>query len=297
MELRHLEHFLAVADERSFTRAAPRVHVVQSALSASVRMLERELGAPLFDRSTHHVTLTDAGQALVIEARRTLQAAEAARDAVAATVGGLRGTLRLGIMHSLALVDLAGLLSHYHRDRPGVRIVPMAADGGSVELAHAVREGRLDLAFAAMPEGYPPELDVTPLASEPLGLVCPPSHRLASRRSIRLAELDGEQFVDFPPGWGTRIAVDRLFRNHDLQREVVVEIADIVAVNELVHAGFGLAFLSPALLRANPQARPIPVRPYASFAVSLISPADRPLSAAARAFVELTTELYPGEPK
>lgn len=295
MELRHLEHFLAVADELSFTRAAGRVHVVQSALSVSIRTLERDLGARLVDRSTHHVELTDAGRALVVEARRTLQAAEAARDAVAATTGGIRGTLRLGIMHSLALVDLAGLLTRYHQDRPGVRIEPRAANaGGSVELADAVRDGQLDLAFAAMPAGYPAGLEVTPLVAEPLSLACPPDHRLASRRQIRLAELAGERFVDFPSGWGTRLSVDQLFADHGLDREVGVEIADIVVVSELVRAGFGLAFLSPSLLGTARHVRLIPVRPSPRFAVSLIRPADRRLTAAARAFQELTTSLYPG---
>ena len=294
MELRHLEHFLAVAEELSFTRAARRIHIVQSALSVSIRALERELGAQLIDRSTHHVALTDAGQALVVEARRTLLAAEAARDAVAATVGGLRGTLRLGIMHSLALVDLAGLLTRFHQDRPGVRIEPRAADaGGSVELADAVRTGRLDLAFAAMPGGYPAGLEARPLVAEPLSLACPPGHRLAGRRRIRLAELAGERFVDFPAGWGTRRSVDELFAEHGLDRELGVEIADIVVVSELVRAGFGMAFLSPSLLGTAREVRLIPVTPFPQFVVSLIRPADRPLSAAARAFWELTPEQYP----
>lgn len=295
MELRHLEHFLAVAEELSFTRAANRVHIVQSALSASVRTLERELGARLIERSTHHVELTDAGQALVAEARRTLLAVEAARDAVAATVGGIRGTLRLGIMHSPALVDLAELLTRYHQERPGVRIEPKSANsGGSAELAEAVRGGRLDLSFAAIPGGYPAGIEERPLVSEPLSLACPPGHPLASRRRIKLAELASERFVDFPVGWGTRLSVDQLFAKHGLDREVRVEIADIVVVSELVRAGFGLAFLSQSLLGTVRDLRLIPVVPSPRFVVSLIRSADRPLSAAARAFWELTTDRYPG---
>src|SRR5919198_245380 len=100
MELRHLATFVAVAEEGSFTRAAGRLHVVQSAVSAAVRALERELGVTLFDRSTHRVELTDAGRALLPEARRTLAAAAAARDAVDQLRGGLRGTVRLGMMLS-----------------------------------------------------------------------------------------------------------------------------------------------------------------------------------------------------
>ena len=100
MELRHLATFVAVAEEGSFTRASSRLHVVQSAVSAGVRTLERELGAALFDRTTHRVELTDAGVALLPEARATLVAARAAREAVDAVRGGLRGTVTLGIMQT-----------------------------------------------------------------------------------------------------------------------------------------------------------------------------------------------------
>jgi len=156
MELRHLQHFLAVAEEQSFTRAAGRIHLVQSALSVSVRSLERELGARLFDRTTHSVQLTSAGEALVVEARRTLAAAEAARDAVAAVRGGVRGTVRVGIMHSLALIDLAGLLTRYHREHPEVRLVPSPAEGGSVELALDRCRGDAARLPAGSSSGAPP---------------------------------------------------------------------------------------------------------------------------------------------
>ncbi|MFD0788599.1 LysR family transcriptional regulator, partial [Micromonospora azadirachtae] len=80
MELRHLEYFVAVAAERSFTRAANRLHVVQSAVSAAISSLERELGSTLFERSAQRVDLTEAGEALLPQARATLDAAQAARD-------------------------------------------------------------------------------------------------------------------------------------------------------------------------------------------------------------------------
>src|ERR1700691_2603506 len=93
MELRHLEYFVAVAEELSFTRASRRLHVVQSGVSSSIQGLERELGVVLFDRERHRVTLTDAGRALLPEARTTLAAAQAAAEAVAEAAAGLRGSL------------------------------------------------------------------------------------------------------------------------------------------------------------------------------------------------------------
>src|SRR3954470_9087378 len=121
MELRHLATFAAVAEEGSFTRAAGRLHVVQSAVSSGVRALERELGVTLFDRTTHRVELSDAGRALLPEARRTLAAAEAARDAIHQLRGGLRGTVRLGVMltQRAAAVSVPRLLAALRDEHPG----------------------------------------------------------------------------------------------------------------------------------------------------------------------------------
>jgi DNA-binding transcriptional LysR family regulator len=157
VELRQLATFVAVAEESSFTRASDRLHVVQSAVSAGVRKLETELGASLFDRSTHRVKLTDAGLALLPEARATLAAAAAARDAVDEVRGGLRGTVALGTMQAQGMraIDLAGVLAAFRGEHPGVEVRIRHA-GGSSEMAQQVREGRLDLAFVALPGRSPP---------------------------------------------------------------------------------------------------------------------------------------------
>src|SRR6185436_18966669 len=122
MTLRHLGHFVAVAEEGSFTRAAERLNIVQSAVSSTVRSLERELGVELFERTTQHVALSDAGQVLLPEARATLAAAASARDAIAELTGGLRGTLTIGTMQSLKAVDLPRLLVAFSSDHPHVEL-------------------------------------------------------------------------------------------------------------------------------------------------------------------------------
>ncbi|MGI5133638.1 MULTISPECIES: LysR family transcriptional regulator [unclassified Streptomyces] len=294
MELRHLEHFVAVAEEGSFTRAAARLHLVQSTLSVSVRSLERELGGKLFNRTTRQVELTDAGRALLNEARTALAAVDAARDAVAAAQGGVRGTVNVGIMHSLALIDLAATLTRYHRERPQVQIIPSTAPGGSAELVTRVLDGSLDLAFTALPGMYPAGVTQRLLASEPLLLACPEGHPLAEHSVIPLADLDGERFVDFPVGWGTRASVDRMFTRSGLRREIAVEVADIPTVVDLVRAGFGCAFVSASLTsgtRADALAMR-PVQPAPRFEVSLVTATERRPSAAARALIDLVLATH-----
>ena len=131
VELRQLEYFVAVAEEQNFTRAAARLHVVQSAVSAAVKTLERELGASLLDRNSKRVRLTDAGAALLPRARIALDAARDARDAVAEVHGGLRGTLRIGTMTSIRLAAPAS---------PARRVPPPAPRSAA---AHQRRPARL----------------------------------------------------------------------------------------------------------------------------------------------------------
>src|SRR6201996_2183325 len=179
MELRHLAHFVAVAEERNFTRAAQRLHLVQSALSVSVRSLERELGATLFERTTREVRLTDAGRILLPEARRTLDAADSAQAAVLDVRSGLRGTLRLGMIQVTNVVDVGSLIARFHRERPLVDIRPRAALGGSAEMISDIRSGILDAAFIAPSGQDQPGVTATRLAADPVLLACLPNHPLA----------------------------------------------------------------------------------------------------------------------
>ncbi|MFG2357299.1 LysR family transcriptional regulator [Streptomyces sp. NPDC048521] len=122
VELRQLEHFIAVAEELGFTRAARRLHVVQSGVSAAIRSLERDLGGALFERTSQQVRLTGAGAALLPEARATLHAAQAAQDAVRAAQDTLRGTVNVGAMASVEVVDLPALLGQLHARHPAIDV-------------------------------------------------------------------------------------------------------------------------------------------------------------------------------
>src|ERR1700722_3348596 len=180
MELRQLDHFVAIAEEGSVTKAARRLNYVQSALSVSVQALERELGVRLFDRTTHRVALTGAGEALLPAARRTLAAAEETRDIAAAVRGVLRGTLRVGIMQSFAFADVPGLLGTFRRQHPEVEIQVRPAAGGSAVLVEELRRGGLDIAFIALLDP-PSGVTTIPLGSEELVLIVAPDQAPSGR--------------------------------------------------------------------------------------------------------------------
>jgi DNA-binding transcriptional LysR family regulator len=291
VELRQLTTFVAVAEESSFTRAADRLHVVQSAVSAGVRNLEKELGAVLFDRSTHSVKLTDAGRALLPEARATLAAAQAARDAVDEVRGGLRGTVVLGTMQAQGMraIDLAAVLAAFRAEHPGV-VVQIRHSGGSSEMAGDVREGRLDLAFVALPGKGPPGIELTPLASEPILLAVPAGHPLAKRAGTELEALSDESLVDLPAGWGIRMAVDRSFAAAGLTRTVTYEVNDTATMVEFIRNGLAIGMLPRSLVEATASIVFVPLRDHPpEFQTAIASPANRRLSAATRAMLETIT--------
>jgi DNA-binding transcriptional LysR family regulator len=287
MELRHLNVFVAVAEEASFTRAADRLHMVQSAVSASVRGLERELGAALFDRTTRRVELTDAGDALLPEARQVLAGVAAAREAVDQVSGGLRGTLRLGTMQGQAMraVSVPRLLAAFRAEHPGVE-VHVSHVGGSVLMADDVRAGRLDLAFVSLPERRPPGLTLTRLSREQMQIACPEGHPLASRAEVDLAAAADEPFIEFPEGWGTRMATDRAFAAAGVRRQIVYEVNDVASVIEFVANGLAIALIAPSLVIAGDEVALVPVRHHAPhFEISVAVASSRRPSAVLEAFL------------
>jgi DNA-binding transcriptional LysR family regulator len=241
MELRQLEHFLAAAEELQFTRAARRVHVVQSTLSASIRALEQELGVMLFLRTTRHVELTEAGRVFAADARRVLAAAQEARDGLQRVQGILRGRLSIGTGQYVGGLDVPELLVRFCARYPDVEI-RLRQDAAAV-LADEVREGRLDVVLAAAPPDLPADLVVTKLGSTPMILACPPGHRLSRRQRVALIEVAEETFVDFPAGWASRLAVDRAFKALRQRRRIAFEVNDIIGLLNLVSRGLGVAIV------------------------------------------------------
>lgn len=302
MDLKQLEYFLAVAEERHFTRAARRLNIVQSGLSAAIRGLEEDLGGPLFVRSTRRVELTQAGRVLAEEARRVLAAARDARRAVTEVHGLARGRLRIGSIQGLApFVDLPGSLGRFHDAFAGIEI-ELSFDG-SAALLDRVRDGGLDIAFTQPAEPPPDTVAQRMLACEGMVVVTAPRHRLAGRAGIGLADLAGETFVDLKADWGMRQLVDRACAVAGLRRHSGFEVNDLETLIDLVAGGLGVALVPESVAlarRADPRAAPVAVaelredqEPCWELAVAFQGRPDAPESPVARAFLDLL--VLPGE--
>ena len=240
------------------------------------------------DRSTHSVELTDAGRALLPEAHAMLAAAQAARDAVDEVRGGVRGTIVLGTMQAQGMraIDLAGVLAAFRAEHPAVE-VKLRHSGGSSEIAREVREGRLDLAFVALPGKGPPGIELTPLASEPILLAVPAGHPLAESADVELAALRDETLIDLPEGWGIRTAVDRSFAAAGLTRTIAYEVNDTATIVEFIRNRLAIGMLPRSLVDTRANIIFVPIRDHPpEFQTAIAVPANRRLSASTRAMLE-----------
>ncbi|MBF6095445.1 LysR family transcriptional regulator [Nocardia cyriacigeorgica] len=245
MELQQMRYVLAVAETNSFTRAAERCLVVQSALSHQIARLERELGARLFDRTSRRVRLTPAGVAFLPAARQCLEAAERAAAEVAAAVGEIRGRLAVGLIPSVAAVDVPAALREFRSRYPHVRINLRV--GASEGLAERVEQGALDVAFLGLPPTARPRgVAAHELARDRLVAVVAPEHPLAGTTSVDLHRLSSEVFVDLPPGTAGRAQSDLAFAAAGLDRDVAFEVTSAEYIARLVSQDLCIAML-PAL--------------------------------------------------
>jgi len=293
VELRDLENFVAVAEARSSTRGAQRVRIVQSAASAAVRRLERELGQHLLDRGPRGVELTDAGRLVLGRARTLLAQARAVRDDLDALAGGLRGSVTLATVLSTGDVDLVEVLTGFHRQHPGVSVRLRLCAGPEDQHLQRLLDGEFDLALLPLPERTPSTTKIVPVGRMRLALACRTDDPLAQARDVRYRDITSRNFVDFPPHWGNRALVDDLFHADNADRTVAFEVVDIHTAVALVRGGLGIGFVPDHVADAEPDLLAVDLRdPPPQRRLGLASPADRPISAATsalhRAIVQAT---------
>ncbi|GGU04670.1 LysR family transcriptional regulator [Streptomyces coeruleorubidus] len=245
MEMRQLEYFVAVAEEQNFTRAAERVHISQSGVSAQIRQLERELGAELFHRSARTATLTVAGKAALEHARAALAAAAAVGQAVGEVTDLIRGRLTVGMVVGCTVTPLFDALAAFHRAHPGVEISLL--EDNSDRLVEGVRAGALDLALIGTATATPQGLDALTIISERIVAAVPAGHPLAKQRRVTLRDLAAHPIVCMPPGTGLRTVFDHACAAQGLHPGIALQASSADAIAGLAARGLGVAVLSDSM--------------------------------------------------
>jgi DNA-binding transcriptional LysR family regulator len=290
---RDLRYFVAVAEELHFTRAAERLFVSQPALSKQIRMLERQVGAPLFERDHQSVALTPVGTALLPHARRVLAEWDAAWAAAGHAMGEQRATLVLGMSTSPGRGGLLpAIRSRFTAAHPGatVKLRHVSWDDPTAGLAG----GTVDIAFVWLPLADPGRYSWTVVAEEPCLVAMPETHPLAQRATVDFADLADESFLALPESAGPLrdffLAVDA--RDGQPPR-IGAEIASTEETYEALVGGLGICLVAagnaPLLTREGVVTRPVRGLPPRRLALAWRTGDRRPLVLAyARACQQVT---------
>ncbi len=242
MELSQLRYLVALAEERSFTRAAAREHIAQPALSQQIRRLEDEVGLALAERTTRTVSITPAGELLLVRARRILAELAAAKAELEGLRGVQTGHLTIGAMPTMGPVDISLPLAIFHERHPMVELT--VREALSDELAEMLRRDVLDLAFLSVTgRNGSHGLGLHRLFSEELVVMLPRGHPLAGRERIRMAELADQTFVSYREGARLRELLYGAARQAGFEPKVTLESSESLPIRALVRRGMGVAIL------------------------------------------------------
>jgi DNA-binding transcriptional LysR family regulator len=242
MELRHLRYFVAVAEERNFTRAAERLHIAQPPLSRQMQQLEETLGVELIEKGSRPLRLTEAGQFFLAHARPLLDQVRDLRS-MTQRVGKLERTLSVGFVASTLYGLLPDMIRRYRERHPEVEVT--LEEMTTIEQLKALREGRIDVGFGRL-KSEDPSIRRILLREERMVVALSPGHRLAEREGgARLMELIHEPLLVYPkaprPSFADQVLA--AFNEANLTPDHVTEVRELQIAMGLVAAGQGIAIV------------------------------------------------------
>ncbi len=290
MDLGQLEMLVAVAQEKSFSRAADRVHRTQSAVSQAIQRLEAEIGSSLFDRSSRSGSLTEAGRVLYEYAQQMLNLRREARAAIQELGSLRRGTIAIAA-NEYTVMHLLPVLGAYRARHPHIAIEIKRSLASRIPLEILAREAEIGIVTYRPAQ---PALTVVPIATDELALLVAPGHPLAGRAMVSIRELGAESFLAHNVRSPYRERVVQTFERHRTPLHIAMELPTLEAVRRLVELGLGVA-LMPRLAAAAEIARgdiaAIGVREMRFERSVHLVYRSKALSHAALAFVQCACEL------
>jgi len=252
MDLRHLRYFIAVAEERHFTRAAERIGIKQPPLSLAIQQLERELGTPLLHRLTRGLELTDAGTILLESALKIIDQVERAKADVQSRARGDTGHIHVGFAGATYFHSaVPALILSYRELYPNVQLSP--AQSNTPQLIEALHNETVDVAFVRPPLGNDEGIAMRILAEEPMLIVLPLKHPRAGARSLPLATLAQENWILFPRsiGPGLHDSIIASCQRAGFTPTLGQEAPQLASIAYLVAAGFGVSIVPRSLAQIH----------------------------------------------
>ena len=290
MQIETLKVFCDLVDLQSFSLAAERNFITQSAVSQQIRALEDKFKRRLLERvrGRREVKLTPAGEVFYREAKNVLASYDQLQESLRGLVGKIGGTVKVATVYSVGLHELPTKVGEFMTKFPAAKID--LEYSRTTRVVRDVLNGAIELGIVAFPEPRR-GLTVTPMPENRLVLVCPNGHKFANRKQIKTKDLDGMDFVLFERDVPTRKATDKILKAHGVEVHKVAEFDNIETIKRAVEAGFGLAILPlPAVVEAERRAQLSIVKLVEKEwvrPIGIIHRSDRNLSLAAKKFVQL----------
>lgn len=289
MELKQLEYFMAVCKELHFTRAAESLGIAQPSLSQQIRLLEHELGTPLFDRSGKRTALTEAGRILQAHGFNVFHELSQARAAIGELQGLSRGSLKIGALLTVVHSILPPNVASFHRLYPQLELSVLGLRTG--DIYDGLIRNELDLGIVYLPAERE-ELESVPLYEETLAVAAPAEHPLASGPDVELDALRDVPCVLLPKSYALRRLIDARCAELGFAPKPALEMTTMESIIAMVEQGVGVAVLPESYLRdlARPRLATLPLRsPSLSLDIGVVYRKNKHLCAASRAFLEHLT--------
>ena len=284
MELRQLRCVEAVVRHRHFTRAADELHLAQSALSHQIQRLERELGTPLFERTSRRVTPTEAGEALAVRTRRIVAELDGARQEIDQLRGVLRGHIWIGALLPAGDIDVPGLLARFSHAYPGVEV--SLREGIAADMFAQLAADEVDAAFCLLSGELSPDFAVEQLSEDEVVAAFAPD-RAPPGADVDIDELTQHRIVAMRRGSAITFALQQRFSAAGRPLRLALESGDPFLLRALAAQGFGAAILPRSLIAlAGPAVAAMSLRPPILLPVALVWRRTRHGSPAARAFID-----------
>jgi LysR family transcriptional regulator, transcriptional activator of the cysJI operon len=240
MQIETLKVFCDLVDSGSFSQAAVRNLITQSAVSQQVRNLEQRFDVQLFARQGKKVKPTDSGQTLYDAGREILARFEKLTFDLKSLERNVGGRVRVASIYSVGLYEMSLATKRFLRTYPTVNL--------HVEYSTTARvyedclKGAVDLGIVSYPRLHR-GLEVLPLSADRLIMICSPEHPFAQRRHMDIRMLDGQEFVAFEKGTPSRNAIDKIFKKHEIQVRIVMEFDNIETIKRSVEIGAGMSIV------------------------------------------------------
>jgi DNA-binding transcriptional LysR family regulator len=291
MQIESLKVFCDLAETESFTKAAQINGVTQSAVSQQISSMERNFKTLLIERSRKKFRLTREGQVLYEYSKRIIQTYEELLSRLQEIRDIVSGTVRVATIYSIGLHDLPPYLKRYMKEYPTVRVHVEFRRANQVY--EEVLSNVADLGLVAFPH-KDPKLEIVPLRKDPMVLICHPQHPFARQKSVRLKNIAGQKFVAFEPDIPTRRALDRLFREHGVSVNIVMEFDNIETVKRAVEIDAGVSIVPASTVQQEVEKQTLAAVPLedGDFArpIAAIYKKNKVLSPAMKHFLALLKE-------